>query len=129
MTRKRFPDWSRHSARSRRMRADPNAEQRPAFERKRTVAITERLRTLPATLLVFALLAAALPPAPSDTALHAALQRDISQYLSTRGKIERLSAISLSVSMRGRYQNINLTAGRTQWGTAGLPVSPANLRQ
>ena len=94
--------------------------------------MTMRLRTLPAMLLVFGLLAAALPPTPSDTALHAALQRDISQYLSTRGKIEHLSAISLSVSMRARYQNINLTAGRTQWGDcglAGIPRQPLADRQ
>jgi len=59
-------------------------------------------RRSPAALLVFALFAAAPLPAPSDTALRTALQRDLNQYLSARAKIEHVSAISLGVSLHGR---------------------------
>jgi D-alanyl-D-alanine carboxypeptidase len=97
----------------------------PAFER-RIIVMTRRS---PALLLVFALFAAAPLPAPSDTALRTALQRDLNQYLSARAKIEHVSAISLSVSLLGQPQNINLTAGPTQWGGGGVPVSPGNLWQ
>jgi D-alanyl-D-alanine carboxypeptidase len=64
--------------------------------------------------------------APSDATLRASLQRDLNQYLSARSKIEHISAISLSVSLHGQPQNINLTAGRTRYGGA-TPVTPDNL--
>ena len=67
--------------------------------------------------------------APSDTTLRASLQGDLNQYLSARSKIEHISAISLSVSLHGQPQNINLTAGRTQYGGGGTPVTPDNLWQ
>jgi D-alanyl-D-alanine carboxypeptidase len=66
--------------------------------------------------------------APSDATLRASLQRDLNQYLSARSKIEHISAISLSVSLHGQPQNINLTAGRTRYGD-GTPVTPDNLWQ
>jgi D-alanyl-D-alanine carboxypeptidase len=66
--------------------------------------------------------------APSDTTLRASLQRDLNQYLSARSKIEHISAISLSVSLHGQPENINLTAGRTRYG-GGTPVTPDNLWQ
>lgn len=66
--------------------------------------------------------------APSDATLRVSLQRDINQYLSARSQIEHLSAISLSVSLHGQFENINLTAGRTQYGGA-TPVTPRNLWQ
>jgi D-alanyl-D-alanine carboxypeptidase len=80
-------------------------------------------------LLVVALLAAAPAPVSQyDAPLRASLQRDVNQYLSARSKIEHISAISLSVSLRGEAENINVTAGRTQYG-AGVPVTPATLWQ
>jgi D-alanyl-D-alanine carboxypeptidase len=42
--------------------------------------------------------------------------------------MEHLSAISLSISLHGHAQNINLTAGRTQYGGT-TPVTPENLWQ
>jgi D-alanyl-D-alanine carboxypeptidase len=66
--------------------------------------------------------------APSDAALRAVLQRNLSQYLSARSKIEHISAISLSISLHGQSENINVTAGRTQYGGA-TPVTPQTLWQ
>jgi len=67
--------------------------------------------------------------ATSDPTLRASLQRDLNQYLSARSKIEHISAISVSVSLHGQPQNINLTAGRTRYGGGGMPVTPDNLWQ
>ncbi len=67
--------------------------------------------------------------ATSDATLRVSLQRDLNQYLSARSKIEHISAISISVSLHGQPQNINLTAGRTQYGGGGTPVTPENLWQ
>jgi hypothetical protein len=53
-------------------------------------------------------------------------QRDLNQYLNARSKIEHLSAISLSISFHDRPENINLTAGRAQYGGV-TPVKPQNL--
>lgn len=66
--------------------------------------------------------------ATSDATVRASLQRDLNHYLSARSKIERISAISLSISLHGRPENINLTAGRTRYGGA-TPVTPNNLWQ
>ncbi|HKU80681.1 MAG TPA: serine hydrolase [Candidatus Tumulicola sp.] len=83
----------------------------------------------------FALLCAMLACAPSAAAaqrgpgLHAALQRDLDRYLSARSKIEHVSAISLSISLHGQAQNINVTAGTTKYGGAGGAVTPAQLWQ
>jgi predicted component of type VI protein secretion system len=72
--------------------------------------------------LVLAAIWSIIPAAPaiSDTALRAALQRDLDQYLNTRSKIEHISAISLSISLHGQPENINLAAGRMQYG-GGVP--------
>jgi D-alanyl-D-alanine carboxypeptidase len=81
-------------------------------------------------VLLLAALWLAMPAAaaPSDATLRASLQRDLNQYLSARSKIEHISAISISVSLHGQPQNINLTAGRTRYG-GGTPVTPDNLWQ
>ena len=73
--------------------------------------------------LVTLLLCAPAAASQSDAALKAALQRDVNQYLATRSKIEHLSAISLSVSLHGSTV-INVTAGRTQYGGGGQPITP-----
>lgn len=67
--------------------------------------------------------------APPDAALRTALQHDLDQYLHARSKTEHISAISLSISLHGRPGNINLTAGRTQYGGGGAPVTPDDLWQ
>jgi D-alanyl-D-alanine carboxypeptidase len=80
---------------------------------------------------LFAILLLGVPAraSQSDAALQAALQRDLNQYLSARAKIEHISAISLSISLHGQPQNINLTAGTTRYGGAGSPVTPQNVWQ
>ena len=66
--------------------------------------------------------------ATSDATLDASLQRDLDQYLSARSKIEHISAISLSINLHDQPENINVTAGLTQYG-GGAPVMPDNLWQ
>jgi D-alanyl-D-alanine carboxypeptidase len=68
-------------------------------------------------------------PVPNDNALHAALQKDLDQYLSARAKPEHISAISLSISLHCQSQNINLTAGTTKYAGGGDPAAPAQLWQ
>jgi D-alanyl-D-alanine carboxypeptidase len=96
-------------------------ERRPECER-----LMKRLCALLAIVLWSSVPAAATP---SDTALRASLQRDLTQYLTTRSKIEHISAISLSISLHGQAANIDVTAGRTQYGGGGVPVAPAMLWQ
>jgi D-alanyl-D-alanine carboxypeptidase len=86
------------------------------------------IRVLP-LLLALLWLAVPAPASQSDGVLRAALQRDLNQYLSSRAKIEHISAISLSISLHGQPQNIDLTAGTTQYGGAGSPVTPQNVWQ
>jgi D-alanyl-D-alanine carboxypeptidase len=81
-----------------------------------------------ALLLAVAWLVMPAPAAQSDASLRASLQFDLNRYLRTRWKIEHISAISLSISLRGRPENINLTAGRTRYG-GGRPVAPGDLWQ
>jgi D-alanyl-D-alanine carboxypeptidase len=71
------------------------------------------------------------PPAAGapDASLRASLQRDLNGYLATRSTIEHISAISLSVSLHGDPQTIDVTAGRSRYGGGGAPVTPANLWQ
>src|ERR1700722_3850581 len=78
--------------------------------------------------LVAILLSVPAAASESDVALKAALQRDVNQYLATRSKVEHLSAISLSVTLHGSTV-INVTAGRTQYGGGGQPITPSNIFQ
>jgi D-alanyl-D-alanine carboxypeptidase len=77
------------------------------------------------------MLACAAPAAAgrADAGLRSALQRDLDRYVSVRSKIEHISAISLSISLHGQPQNINVTAGTTKYGSAGSAVTPAQLWQ
>lgn len=82
-------------------------------------------------LSAFIVLFASVVPAPasqSDAALRASLQQDLDRYLTARSKIEHISAISLSISLHGTKRNINLAAGRMEYGS-GASVTPANLWQ
>ena len=76
------------------------------------------------------MLACALPAAARqpDAGLRARLQRDLNEHLAERSKIEHISAISVSISLRGGSQNINLTAGTTKYG-GSTPATPQNLWQ
>jgi D-alanyl-D-alanine carboxypeptidase len=73
-------------------------------------------------------LAAPAMASESDAALRATLQRDIDAHLAARSKIEHISAISVSISLRGGSQTINLAAGTTKYGGT-TPVTPENLWQ
>jgi D-alanyl-D-alanine carboxypeptidase len=73
-------------------------------------------------------LAAPAMASESDTALRATLQRDVNAHLAARSKIEHISAISVSISLRGGSQIINLTAGTTKYGGT-TPVTPEKLWQ
>ncbi len=83
------------------------------------VALSFALSTVPVV---------AAPATQSDAALRASLQRDLDGYLATRSKIEHLSAISLSVSLHGAPQNINVVAGHTEYG-GSTPVTTASVWQ
>ena len=79
---------------------------------------------------LFALFSLAAPAmaSGSDTALRATLQRDLDAHLAVRSKIEHISAISVSISLRGGSQNINLTAGTTKYGGSAR-ITPQSLWQ
>jgi D-alanyl-D-alanine carboxypeptidase len=81
------------------------------------------------TVIVLALLQGAPAlAADSDSALRAAMQQSLNSYVTTYAKPEHISAASLSVSLPGKSQNINLTAGRRAWQSGG-PVAPDDLWQ
>ena len=63
------------------------------------------LRTFAFALAALLLAAPASAATQSTAALKAALARDVNGYLATRSKIEHLSAISLSVSLKGRAEH------------------------
>lgn len=72
---------------------------------------------------------ASVQAAPSNAALQSGLRSDLSRYLAARAKAERISAISLSISLPGSAPNINVAAGRTQYGGKGVAVTPRTLYQ
>ncbi len=61
--------------------------------------------------------------------LESGLRTDLTTYLAARAKPEHISAISLSVSLSPGVPNINVTAGRSQYGTGGTPITAATLYQ
>ena len=78
-----------------------------------------------------ALLASALA-APAfaqsgDAALRQSLQDALDHYVVTRREPEHISAASLSISLRGADENINLAAGTTKFPDAGAKVTPLDL--
>jgi D-alanyl-D-alanine carboxypeptidase len=62
------------------------------------------------------------------TAVVASLQSRLSQYLSTRGTAEHISAVSLRVTFRGNRPSVNLTVGTTRYG-GGAPASSSMVWQ
>ncbi|HEV2260841.1 MAG TPA: serine hydrolase domain-containing protein [Candidatus Rubrimentiphilum sp.] len=63
-----------------------------------------------------------------QTPLTGALAQDLRQYLAARGTIEHISAASLSVSLHGQSNTVDVAAGTTTFG-GSTPVTPANLFQ
>ncbi len=68
-------------------------------------------------------------PAPAPPSLHALLQRDLESYLQARAKIEHISGIVLSISLHGIPENIEVTAGTTQYPASGTPITGETLWQ
>lgn len=79
-------------------------------------------------VLIPALFSAHAFGANAPVPLPQALQADLQQYLDSRRSIEHISAVSLSVSLPGQSDNINATAGTTQYG-GGSAVTPQDLYQ
>ncbi|MBV8198746.1 MAG: serine hydrolase, partial [Candidatus Eremiobacteraeota bacterium] len=50
-----------------------------------------------------------------NEAARATLQRELNAHLAARSKIEHISAISVSITLRGAAQTMNLTAGTTKY--------------
>jgi D-alanyl-D-alanine carboxypeptidase len=80
-------------------------------------------------VLAASLLSAAPAPLQSDASVRTNLAHDLDQYLAARAKPEHISAISLSVSLHGEPQTIDVTAGTTRYGGAGAGVTPDTLWQ
>lgn len=82
-------------------------------------------------MAVFTLIALSLcAPAAgqsSDEALKSALQKALDAYVATRGEPEHISAASLSVSLKGAGEAVNLAAGTTKYPDAGAKAAPADL--
>jgi D-alanyl-D-alanine carboxypeptidase len=82
-------------------------------------------------MAVFTLIALGLcaPAAgqPSDDALTSALQKTLDAYVTARGEPEHISAASLSISLKGAGEAMNLAAGTVKYPDAGAKVTPADL--
>jgi D-alanyl-D-alanine carboxypeptidase len=63
----------------------------------------------------------------SDAAVAPSLQRALATYVATGAKPEHISAASLSISLKGAEENIDLAAGTTEYPNAGAKVTPADL--
>ncbi|HKU80750.1 MAG TPA: serine hydrolase domain-containing protein [Candidatus Tumulicola sp.] len=86
------------------------------------------MRLYVVALLALMLLAAPARAGEPDAALRASLQRDIDAHLAARSKSEHISAISVSISLHGGSQFINLAAGTTTYG-GSTPITPQTLWQ
>lgn len=64
----------------------------------------------------------------TSPAFRAALQRDLNDYIKTRGAPEHLSALSLSISLNTSAPIVNVTAGTTKY-RGGVPITPSTLFQ
>lgn len=63
----------------------------------------------------------------TDAALTQSLQNALTNYVQTRAQPEHISSASLSISLKGTEQDIDLAAGTTQYGGAGARVAPDDL--
>ncbi len=82
------------------------------------------------TLVVLLIALSAWSPAAAqsrDAELRPALQQALDNFVATRREPEHISAASLSISLKGAGENINLAAGSTKYPDAGARVTPADL--
>lgn len=63
----------------------------------------------------------------TDAALTQSLQHALTNYLAARAQPEHISAASLSISLKGAKQDIDLAVGTTQYGGVGAKVTPDDL--
>lgn len=63
----------------------------------------------------------------TDATLTQSLQSALNNYVATRAQPEHISTASLSISLKGAKQDIDLAAGTTQYGGAGAKVTPDDL--
>jgi D-alanyl-D-alanine carboxypeptidase len=81
-----------------------------------------------AFLFAFIALQAPVFASGDDARLSASLHNVLGDYLTSRGRIEHISAASLSVSFHGDPKNLDVAAGMTSYGGT-VPVTPATLFQ
>ena len=89
------------------------------------------MRRLTPAVVVLMVLGTCLPAAAqsSDADLTSALQKALDTYLATRAEPEHISAVSLSISLKGGETNISFAAGTTKYPDDGAKVTPADLFQ
>jgi D-alanyl-D-alanine carboxypeptidase len=63
-----------------------------------------------------------------ETALRGSLRTALTDYLSSRGAVEHISAVSLRVTFRGRRPAMNVPVGTTRYG-GGRPIAANSLWQ
>ena len=63
-----------------------------------------------------------------ETALRASLRTALTNFLSSQGAVEHISAVSLRVPFRGRRRAINVPVGTTRYG-GGRPIAANSLWQ
>lgn len=64
----------------------------------------------------------------SNNQLQSELQKNLTDYLAARSSAEHISALSLTVNLRGQSQDINVAVGTTKYG-GGVAVTPSNVFQ
>lgn len=79
-----------------------------------------------APVLLVACLVGYSSSAINNAQLQSELHKDLTDYLASRSSVEHISTISLAVSFRDTSQNINDSAGTTQYG-GSVRVTPANV--
>ncbi len=63
----------------------------------------------------------------ADAALASSQQKALAAYVAMRAEPEHISAASLSISLKGAGENINLAAGTTEYPDAGAKNTPDDL--
>jgi D-alanyl-D-alanine carboxypeptidase len=83
-------------------------------------------------ILPFALVGGHVAPAAGrgldERALRPSLRAALTNFLSSRGAVEHISAVSLRVTFRGRRPAINVPVGTTRYG-GGRPIAADSLWQ
>src|SRR6185437_4476680 len=84
-------------------------------------------RSIAAAIVVIALSVGTSAAGQTNATLTNSLQQALDTYVTTRVAPEHISAASLSISLKGTAETIDLAAGTTQYPNAGAKVTPADL--